>query len=122
MSETGIVSEQVWPPRYFQMRCGTLSNRSCRFLHDGHEVGDRAFRIVRASPALSSSCAAVFPGRCSRTNSRVRVGDAVLAGLLHINFSIAGHPIISEIIVAFVGALLLLFLLRIFGFGRGGGK
>ena len=46
----------------------------------------------------------------------------VLAGLLHINFSIAGHPIISEIIVAFVGALLLLFLLRIFGFGRGGGK
>lgn len=44
----------------------------------------------------------------------------VLAGLLHIHLSIAGHPIISEIIVAFVGAVILLFVLRIFGFGRGG--
>ena len=43
----------------------------------------------------------------------------VLAGLLHINISIAGHPIISEIIVAFIGAVILLFVLRILGFGRG---
>ncbi len=44
----------------------------------------------------------------------------VLAGLLHVSFSIAGHPIISEIIIAFVGAVILLFVLRILGFGRGG--
>ena len=43
----------------------------------------------------------------------------VLAGLLHINFSIAGHAVITEIIVAFVGAVILLFVLRLLGFGRG---
>src|SRR5436309_16045522 len=43
------------------MRCGILSNRSCRFRHDGPKVGGRAFRIARASPALSSSCAAGIP-------------------------------------------------------------
>jgi hypothetical protein len=35
----------------------------------GHTVGGRASRIARASQALSSSFAAVFPGRCSRRNS-----------------------------------------------------
>ena len=39
------------------MRCGILSNRSCRFHHDDQTVGGRASRIARASPALSS------PGR-----------------------------------------------------------
>ncbi len=43
----------------------------------------------------------------------------VLAGLFHIKFTIAGHPIITEIIVAFVGAVILLFVLRMLGFGRG---
>jgi len=43
----------------------------------------------------------------------------VLASLLKINFAISGHPVISEIIIAFVGAVILLFVLRIFGFGRG---
>jgi len=43
----------------------------------------------------------------------------VLAGILKINFAISGHPIITEIVVAFVGAVILLFALRIFGFGRG---
>src|SRR5258707_3770293 len=43
----------------------------------------------------------------------------VLAGLLHIKVSIARHPIITEIIVAFIGAVLLLFVLRLLGFGRG---
>ena len=43
----------------------------------------------------------------------------VLASVFHINFTITGHPVISEIVVAFVGAVILLFVLRIFGFGRG---
>ena len=43
----------------------------------------------------------------------------VLAGLLHIHFAIDGHPIVTEIIVAFVGAVILLFVLRLLGFGRG---
>jgi uncharacterized membrane protein YeaQ/YmgE (transglycosylase-associated protein family) len=43
----------------------------------------------------------------------------VLAQIFKINFSITGHPIISEIVIAFVGAVILLFVLRIFGFGRG---
>jgi uncharacterized membrane protein YeaQ/YmgE (transglycosylase-associated protein family) len=43
----------------------------------------------------------------------------VLAQIFKINFSITGHPIVSEIVIAFVGAVILLFVLRIFGFGRG---
>jgi uncharacterized membrane protein YeaQ/YmgE (transglycosylase-associated protein family) len=43
----------------------------------------------------------------------------VLAMIFKINFTVAGHPIISEIVIAFVGAVILLFVLRIFGFGRG---
>jgi uncharacterized membrane protein YeaQ/YmgE (transglycosylase-associated protein family) len=43
----------------------------------------------------------------------------VLAQVFKINFSVTGHPIVSEIVIAFVGAVILLFVLRIFGFGRG---
>jgi len=43
----------------------------------------------------------------------------VLAVIFKVNFTVAGHPIISEIVIAFVGAVILLFVLRIFGFGRG---
>ena len=43
----------------------------------------------------------------------------VLAQIFKVNFSISGHPIISEMVIAFVGAVILLFILRIFGFGRG---
>jgi len=38
----------------------------------------------------------------------------VLATILKVNFSVAGHPIISEIVIAFIGAVILLFVLRIF--------
>ncbi len=47
------------------------------------------------------------------------IAGVMLAGLLHIHFTIAGHPIVTEIIVAFVGAVILLFVLRLLGFGRG---
>jgi uncharacterized membrane protein YeaQ/YmgE (transglycosylase-associated protein family) len=44
----------------------------------------------------------------------------VLAEVFKINFSITGHPIITAMVVAFVGAVILLFVLRMLGFGRRG--
>ena len=44
----------------------------------------------------------------------------VLAGVFGISFHIAGHPIISQIVIAFVGAVILLFVFRLLGFGRKG--
>jgi uncharacterized membrane protein YeaQ/YmgE (transglycosylase-associated protein family) len=53
----------------------------------------------------------------------VGILGAVIGGLLAAEFGVQvvvpGHPIISEVIVAFLGALILLFLLRLFfGMGR----
>jgi len=42
-------------------------------------------------------------------------GGIVLAGMLHFSIAIAGHPIISSIIMAFIGAAILLLILRLFG-------
>ncbi|HEY3085604.1 MAG TPA: GlsB/YeaQ/YmgE family stress response membrane protein [Candidatus Dormibacteraeota bacterium] len=42
------------------------------------------------------------------------IGGIVLAGMLHFNIVIAGHPIISAMIMAFVGAFLLLLVFRLF--------
>ena len=50
---------------------------------------------------------------------RVPTASAVQA---KINFQISGHPIITAMVVAFVGAVILLFLLRMLGFGRGRGE
>jgi len=44
----------------------------------------------------------------------------ILAQVFKIHVSIAGSAIISQIVVAFIGAVLLLFVLRLFGFGSGG--
>jgi uncharacterized membrane protein YeaQ/YmgE (transglycosylase-associated protein family) len=44
----------------------------------------------------------------------------VLAEILKIHISIAGSSILSETVVAFAGAVLLLLVLRVLGFGRGG--
>jgi uncharacterized membrane protein YeaQ/YmgE (transglycosylase-associated protein family) len=46
-------------------------------------------------------------------------GGIVLAGMLHFNIAVAGHPIVSEIIMAFLGAAILLIILRLVA-GRGG--
>jgi uncharacterized membrane protein YeaQ/YmgE (transglycosylase-associated protein family) len=52
----------------------------------------------------------------------VGIIGAIIGGFLAahfgINVSVVGHPIISEIIVAFFGALLMLLILRLFGAGR----
>ena len=44
----------------------------------------------------------------------------ILAQIFKIHISIAGSSILSEIVVAFAGAVLLLLVLRVLGFGRGG--
>lgn len=44
-------------------------------------------------------------------------GGIVLAGLLHFSIVIAGHPIISAMIMAFIGALILLFIVRLLAGG-----
>lgn len=48
------------------------------------------------------------------------VGGVLLAGLLHFNVGIAGHPIISEMIMAFIGAAILLLVVRVLGGARRG--
>jgi uncharacterized membrane protein YeaQ/YmgE (transglycosylase-associated protein family) len=45
-------------------------------------------------------------------------GGIVLAGIFHISVGIAGHPILSAMIMAFIGAAILLIILRLFA-GRG---
>jgi uncharacterized membrane protein YeaQ/YmgE (transglycosylase-associated protein family) len=45
-------------------------------------------------------------------------GGIVLAGFLHFNVAVAGHPIISAMIMAFIGAAILLIIVRLFA-GRG---
>ena len=45
-------------------------------------------------------------------------GGIVLAGMLHFSIAIAGHPIITSIIMAFIGAAILLLIVRLFA-GRG---
>lgn len=45
-------------------------------------------------------------------------GGIVLSGLFHINVGIVGHPILSAMIMAFIGAAILLLIVRLFA-GRG---
>ena len=46
-------------------------------------------------------------------------GGIVLSGIFHINVGLVGHPIISAMIMAFIGAVILLIIVRLFA-GRGG--
>jgi uncharacterized membrane protein YeaQ/YmgE (transglycosylase-associated protein family) len=45
-------------------------------------------------------------------------GGIVLAGIFHISIGIVGHPILSAMIMAFIGAAILLIIVRLFS-GRG---
>ncbi|TMB47040.1 MAG: GlsB/YeaQ/YmgE family stress response membrane protein [Chloroflexi bacterium] len=47
------------------------------------------------------------------------IGGFLLAGVLHFSVGIAGHPIITQMIMAFIGAAILLVLVRLLGGGRG---
>src|SRR5712691_7973600 len=46
------------------------------------------------------------------------IGGIVIAGMLHFTIAVAGHPIITAMIMAFIGAFLLLLIVRLFA--RGG--
>lgn len=48
------------------------------------------------------------------------IGGFLLAGVLHISVGVAGHPIITQMIMAFIGAAILLLILRLVGGGRAG--
>jgi uncharacterized membrane protein YeaQ/YmgE (transglycosylase-associated protein family) len=52
----------------------------------------------------------------------VGIVGALIGGWLvryfHLRLVVVGHPIVSEIIVAFIGALVLLLVLHLLGFGR----
>lgn len=43
----------------------------------------------------------------------------ILSGIFHWSIVIAGHPIISAMIMAFIGAVILLLIVRLLGAGRG---
>ena len=45
-------------------------------------------------------------------------GGIVLAGFLHFSIGVEGHPIITAMIMAFIGAAILLLIVRLFA-GRG---
>lgn len=48
------------------------------------------------------------------------VGGFLLSDVLHVSIGISGHPIISEMIVAFIGAAVVLLIVRMLGGGRRG--
>jgi uncharacterized membrane protein YeaQ/YmgE (transglycosylase-associated protein family) len=43
-----------------------------------------------------------------------------LAGVFHWSITIVGHPILSEMVIAFIGAVIVLFVLRLFSAGSVG--
>jgi uncharacterized membrane protein YeaQ/YmgE (transglycosylase-associated protein family) len=43
-----------------------------------------------------------------------------LSGVFHWGIVIVGHPIISAMVIAFIGAVVLLLIVRLLGMGRGG--
>jgi uncharacterized membrane protein YeaQ/YmgE (transglycosylase-associated protein family) len=47
------------------------------------------------------------------------LGGIVLAGMLHFQVAIAGHPVISAMIMAFLGAFILLIIVRLVSGRRG---
>jgi len=47
------------------------------------------------------------------------LGGIVIAGMLHFQVAIAGHPVISAMIMAFIGAFILLIIVRLVGGRRG---
>lgn len=47
------------------------------------------------------------------------IGGFLLLGVFHFSVGVAGHPIITEMIMAFIGAAILLLLVRLVGGGRG---
>lgn len=48
------------------------------------------------------------------------VGAFLLLGVFHTAIGVAGHPLLTQMIMAFVGAVVLLIIVRLLGGNRGG--
>jgi uncharacterized membrane protein YeaQ/YmgE (transglycosylase-associated protein family) len=48
------------------------------------------------------------------------IGGFVLMGVFHFGVDVAGHPILTQMLMAFIGAALLLLVVRLLGGARGG--
>jgi uncharacterized membrane protein YeaQ/YmgE (transglycosylase-associated protein family) len=48
------------------------------------------------------------------------VGGFLLLGVLHVSIDIGGHPVLTQMLMAFIGAALLLLVVRLFSGGRSG--
>ena len=46
------------------------------------------------------------------------IGGFLLLGVLHMSIDIAGHPILTQMLMAFIGAAILLLIVRLVGGGR----
>ena len=46
------------------------------------------------------------------------IGGFLLLGVLHMSIDIAGHPLLTQMLMAFIGAAILLLIVRIFGGAR----
>jgi uncharacterized membrane protein YeaQ/YmgE (transglycosylase-associated protein family) len=46
------------------------------------------------------------------------IGGFLLLGVLHISIDVAGHPLITQMLMAFIGAAVLLLIVRLVGSGR----
>jgi len=43
------------------------------------------------------------------------IGGFILLGVLHFSIGVVGHPVITDMVMAFIGAALLLLIVRLFG-------
>ena len=48
------------------------------------------------------------------------VGAFLLLGVFHIGIEVAGHPMLTQMLMAFIGAAILLLIVRLVGGGRSG--
>jgi uncharacterized membrane protein YeaQ/YmgE (transglycosylase-associated protein family) len=48
------------------------------------------------------------------------IGGFLLMGVLHFTIDVAGHPILTQMLMAFIGAAILLLVVRLLGGGRSG--
>ncbi len=48
------------------------------------------------------------------------IGGFLLLGVFHIGVEVAGHPMLTQMLMAFIGAAILLLIVRLVGGGRSG--
>src|SRR5207244_11655845 len=82
--------------------------------------------LVGLAAGLAASQFALGHGFCIVGDVLIGIFGAFIGGFLsvvfHWSITIVGHPIISEMLIAFIGAALLLIVVRILGMGRGGAR